>query len=196
VDAEDRLLWRQRPRRLEAEAVRDAVLAVSGKLDAKMYGEPVATETRATGEIVAAGEEGAGRRSIYLMVRRSLPVTLLNSFDAPVMETNCTRRQTSTTVTQALALLNGSFLAAQAGHFADRVLREAPDNPAAALQRAYMLAFGRPASPAEQARSRVFLGEQEGRYRSAGDTLEAARRKAWADFCQALLSSNEFVYMD
>src|SRR5205823_4213827 len=120
------LLWRMRPRRLEAEAIRDSVLAVAGTLDPAMYGEPIANQTRPTGEIVAEGEEKGGRRSIYLLVRRSLPVTLLNSFDAPVMETNCTRRTTSTTATQALALMNGTFIRAEAAHFAERLLKEQP----------------------------------------------------------------------
>src|SRR5205823_12246816 len=126
IDPDDKLLWRQRPHRIEAEYIRDSVLAVAGALDEKMYGEPVAEITRPTGEIVAVGEETRGRRSIYLLVRRSMPVTLLNTFDMPVMETNCTRRTVSTTATQALALMNSSFLASQSAHFAKRILKQRP----------------------------------------------------------------------
>ncbi len=129
-DPDDRLLWRQRPRRLEAESLRDAILFVAGALDNRMYGEPVAEETRATGEIAPTGEDKQGRRSIYLLVRRSMPVTLLNTFDAPVMETNCTRRSASATAGQALALLNSAFVDAQARSFAERVLRETSVRPA------------------------------------------------------------------
>jgi mono/diheme cytochrome c family protein len=202
IDPENRLLWRQRPRRLEAEAIRDAMLAVSGTLDPRMFGEPVGTETRATGEIVAAGEEKGGRRSVYLQVRRSLPVTLLNTFDAPVMETNCTRRTVSVTATQALALMNGSFVTSQAGHLARRVLKERPpgEDPAgghpATVRHAYQLAFSRPPSPAEGAATLDFLREQEARYRGAGKAARAALEQAYADFCQALLSANEFIYVD
>jgi mono/diheme cytochrome c family protein len=187
------------PRRLEAEAVRDAILAVSGSLDPTMFGEAVGNEVRGTGEIVGAGEEGKGRRSIYLLVRRSMPVTLLNTFDAPVMETNCPRRTASTTATQALALMNGSFIAAQAGHFADRLLRERPpsgDGDARTVEWGYRLAFARPPTPAERAATLDFLRTQAARYSKAGQSPEAARRLAHADFCQALLSANEFVYLD
>src|SRR5258708_31552585 len=102
------------------------MLAAAGTLDLKMYGEPVNEEERPTGEIVAAGEDKTGRRSLYLLVRRSLPVTLLNVFDAPIMETNCTRRTTSTTSAQALALMNSSFIHSQAQRFAQRLFKEQP----------------------------------------------------------------------
>jgi len=160
-----------------------------------MFGEPVPTETRPTGEIVPAGEEKGGRRSLYLLVRRSLPVTFLNSFDAPVMETNCTRRIVSTTPTQALALLNSSFVSTQAGHFARRLLRERPTDPAR-IDRAYELAFARLPTPAEQGGGLEFLREQAARYRLPGVSEEDALLKAYVDFCQALLSANEFVYLD
>ena len=123
-DPDDKLLWRQRPRRLEAEAIRDSMLAVTGTLDAALYGEPVGEEARSTGEIVPIGEEKGGRRSLYLQVRRSRPVTFLNTFDAPVIEINCTRRVVSTTATQALALLNSNFVDTQARHFAERIVKE------------------------------------------------------------------------
>jgi hypothetical protein len=209
VDPENRLLWRQRSRRLEAEAIRDSMLSVSGTLDPRMYGEPVGEEARATGEIVPVGEEKDGRRSLYLLVRRSRPVTLLNTFDAPIMETNCTRRLTSTTATQALALLNSSFVESQAEHFARRVLMEALERPSAAsenpseterLQKAvdsaYRLAFGRRPALKEQAAALAFLQAQTARYRNAGKPASAASEQALTDFCLALLSANEFVYVD
>jgi hypothetical protein len=197
-DPDDRLLWRQRPRRLEAEAVRDGMLAVTGTLDTRMFGEPVPTEARPTGEVVPAGEEKGGRRSVYLLARRSLPVTFLNAFDAPIIETNCTRRMVSTTATQALALMNSSFLQSQGGHFARRLLREAPAaGPDTVLDRAFALAFSRPPTAAERASALAFLADQARRYAAApSPSPEAAREKALADFCQALLSADEFVYVD
>jgi mono/diheme cytochrome c family protein len=198
LDPSNRWLWRYPPRRLEAEAVRDAVLTVSGTLDPTMFGEPVGNETRGTGEIVATGEEGRGRRSLYLLVRRSMPVSLLNAFDQPVMETNCTRRVVSTTPTQALALMNSTFLAAQASHFGRRLLTGRADSvPGEALiVDGYRLAFGRPATPAEVGTALRFLAEQEARYLEEGRAAQAARESAVADFAQALLASNEFVYLD
>ncbi len=203
IDPENRLVWRQRPRRLEAEAIRDAMLAVSGTLDGRMFGEPVANVTQPTGEIVAAGEEQGGRRSIYLLVRRSMPVTLLNTFDAPVMETNCTRRTTSTTATQALALMNGTFLNAQGRHFATRLLRESPPAGGAeapvdlrTVRHAFSLALGRAPSAKEQAEAMEFLRGQIELYRKGQDTAKDAGVRGYADFCAALLSSNEFIYVD
>jgi len=195
-DPENRLLWRYSPRRLEAEAVRDAVLAVSGTLDPAMYGEPVGNEVRPTGEIVATGEEGRGRRSLYLLVRRSMPVSLLNAFDQPVMETNCTRRVVSTTPTQALALMNSGFLAAQAGHFARRLQVEHPGDVAARVDRAYRLAFARPPTAAERQAALAFLAAQTALHETEGRAAAAAETAALADFCQALLGSNELVYLD
>jgi mono/diheme cytochrome c family protein len=199
VDPDDKLLWRQRSLRLEAEGIRDSILSISGSLDSTMYGDPVAEDIRGTGEVVPVGEEKGGRRSIYLLVRRSKPVTLLNTFDAPIMETNCTRRITSTTATQALALLNSSFMDVEARHFAHRVLED-KSHPAGQLQPkvvlAYQLALNRPPSQSEQAATLTFLREQTARYLVPGKPEPHAQERAFADFCLALLSSNELVYVD
>jgi len=218
IDPEDKLLWRQRPHRIEAEYIRDSVLAVAGALDDKMYGEPVAELTRPTGEIVPISEEKQGRRSIYLLVRRSMPVTLLNTFDAPVMETNCTRRITSTTATQALALLNSAFIDAQARTFAARVQKLTAEAdritkvllPISGLKldttwqrtrlivSAYRLALARPPTTQEDATALTFLATQAARYTAADSraSKEAVEQKALADLCAALFCSNEFVYID
>jgi hypothetical protein len=179
-DPEDKLLWRMPPRRLEAEAVRDAVLAVAGTLDGKMYGEPVKTDTKDSGEVVPAGDAKEGRRTVYQTVRRSAPQSLLNAFDAPVMEINCTRRVTSTSATQALALMNGEFVTAQAGHFAGRVRREAGEDEASAARHAFRLALGRAPSGTEMDAMLTFLQKQ----------------RSLVDLCQTLLSANEFIYVD
>ena len=215
IDPENRLLWRQRSRRLEAESIRDAILATAGTLDLKQYGAPVDEEVRATGEVAPVGDAAGGRRSIYLLVRRSRPVTLLNTFDAPVMETNCTRRVTSTTATQALALLNGEFMAAQSLHFAERIARELmaqPDSPqrtaisspgrpalsepAAEAAHAYTLAFGRAPGTQEWSAAVTFLHDQSARYARAGKSPTDAATQSLADLCLALLSANEFIYID
>ena len=199
-DPENQLLWRQRVQRLEAEAIRDGILAVAGTLDPTLYGEPVKLEVQGTGEVLAAGEAKGGRRSIYLQVRRTQPVTLLNVFDAPVMETNCTRRVTSTTPTQALTLLNSSFMASQSAHFAQRLVTTLPSSSYATLQArltlAYRLAFGRVPSDDERRASVGFVQVQTRRYVRLGKDEAAAAQQALSDLCQALLSANEFVYVD
>jgi hypothetical protein len=163
-----------------------------------MFGEPVGNDIRPTGEIVASGEEQGGRRSIYVLVRRSMPVTFLNSFDQPVMETNCTRRTPSTTATQALALMNSSFVASQAGHFARRLEKdcgtEAKDRQV--VERAYSLALSRMPTGAELGDALTFVRTQSEMYVHEGKAAADARTAALSDFCQALLSSDEFVYLD
>lgn len=164
---------RRAPRRLEAEAYRDAVLSVSGSLDETGYGPPVESETKTSGEIGAKSET---RRSIYLEVRRSAPQTLLNVFSAPVMEVNCARRDSYDSASQALTLFNSQFIAAQAERFAARVRAEVSDNTA---QHAFRLAFARPPTPREADHLATFL---------ASNSLQS--------LCHALLASNEFVYID
>jgi hypothetical protein len=188
VDPDNRLLWRQRMRRLEAEPLRDGVLAVAGTLNVQMFGAPVAIQRQGDGEVTTAADTAGQRRSVYLQVRRSQPVTLLQVFDQPVMETNCTRRTTSTVSSQALTLLNSDFMVRQAEAFADRVLRESPADPAGYAVKA---AWGRPATDKERARLTAFLDAQATRYPPAD-----ARRRALADLCQMLLSANEFAYVD
>jgi hypothetical protein len=203
VDPDNKLLWRQRARRLESEAIRDGMLAVAGNLDTKMYGEPVQEETKPSGEVVPVGEDKGGRRSIYLLVRRSMPVNFLNAFDTPVMETNCTRRTVSTTAVQSLALMNSSFVSSQALHFAHRVLTERPPEGGEAqpvdadtVSLAYRLAFSRPPTPSERGLALDFLRGQLERYRKSGNKPKELMESAYADLCQSLLSANEFAYVD
>ncbi len=197
LDPDNKLLWRYAPRRLEGEVIRDAVLAVSGTLDLKMYGEPVPSKTKPTGEIVPIEEAQGGRRSVYQLVRRSAPQSFLQVFDAPVMETNCTRRVTSTSALQALTFMNSDFVKAQAQKFAERVLKAAPpssDTDSRTVRLAVELAFSRQPSQTELDNMVAFLRNQAARY--AGYTPPKRREQVYADLCQVLLSANEFVYVD
>ncbi|QEF98223.1 Planctomycete cytochrome C [Stieleria maiorica] len=139
-------LWRQRVvptspnpyaqnlRRLEAETIRDRMLAASGSLDRQLFGPPVKIKEDETGQVVVDGPQS--RRSLYIQNRRSRPVALLQTFDAPVMETNCENRVSSTVATQSLMLLNGQFILDQSAKLADRAAREAqpiPDEQLASL---------------------------------------------------------------
>jgi hypothetical protein len=154
-----------------------------------MFGPPVPMVRQGDGEVVTPADASGSRRSVYLQVRRSQPLTILQVFDQPVIETNCIRRSASTVSSQALTLLNSAMLTQQADAFAGRVLREKPDDAAGyALQ----LAFGRPATERERTALTAFLKEQTTRHAGAADT----ERRALADLCQMLMSANEFVYID
>ncbi len=197
VDPDNKLLWRMNPRRLEAEIVRDAMLAVSGTLDRKMYGQPVNTETKATGEIVPEEDVSGGRRSIYQIVRRSAPQSFLQVFDAPVIEVNCPERSTSTTASQALALMNSEFVVSQAELFARRVLREAPPSNAVdsdTVQHAFRMALSRKPTSSERQMLLAFLEEQVERHEELPAETQALR--VYSNLCQSLLNANEFVYVD
>ncbi len=190
ADPDNKLLWRMSPRRLEAESVRDAILAASGRLDTSMFGEPVRTVAKPSGEVVPEKElEAPGRRTIYQLVRRSSPQSLLNVFDAPVMEINCARRVSTTSATQALALMNGEFVTSQAEHFARRLLQQ-PGDDAQRIRHAFRIALSRDPSPAESDRLLSFLHAQKAFY------SESAELHAYADLAQALLAANEFIYLD
>jgi hypothetical protein len=189
ADPDNALLWRQRMRRVEAEVLRDSVLATAGTLNEERFGPPVPVQRLSSDEVVAADDAAGRRRSVYLLVRRSQPITLLQLFDQPRIETNCTRRTVSTVATQALTLLNSATVEWQARAFADRVLKESPADPAGAAVR---LAFARPARPDELAKLNRFLAAQAARHAPAAD----ARRRALADLCHMLFCANEFVYVD
>jgi hypothetical protein len=165
------------------------MLATSGTLNPQMFGPPVPVQRQSDGEVVTGADAAGSRRSVYLQVRRSQPLTLLQVFDQPVMETNCTRRSNSTVSSQALTVLNSDFVSRQGEAFAARVLKEAPTDPAG---RALALAFGRPATDREREKLTAFLSAQAARYPQAPE----ARRRALTDLCHMLLSANEFAYVD
>ena len=161
--------------RLDAETLRDRTLAASGVLDRTQFGAPVPVKGNDAGQFLI----GSNRRSIYAQVRRSTPVTLLQSFDSPDMKTNCNRRPTSNAATQALVVMNGDFHLAQAKNMAGKVGQEGELD--AQITNAFARAYSRPPTAEEHQRSRSFLETE-------GVTLEL--------FCHALLSSNEFLYVD
>ena len=190
IDPEDRLLWRRRPMRLEAEALRDAMLATAGTLNDTLYGPGVKPPIPAAGrdkDDVIPREKTEGpavwRRSVYLFVKRSLPVPMLETFDAPPGVTPCTRRMTTTVAPQALALLNDPFVRMQAGHFAARIKKEAGEDPAGRIRAAYLLALSHPPTDSEVNEAKDFLKTGSG-------------SGAWVYFCQVLLGLNEFAYID
>lgn len=213
IDPDNNLLWRMNLRRLEAEAVRDSILAASGALDRTAGGPPVPITTPADGLSMAKAEPtptSPFRRSIYILARRTYPLKFLELFDAPIMAVNCTERVTSATPLQSLALLNSEFLFAEAERMATRVVAETA-GPAQAggaqatddlagkslwIDRAYRLAFGRPPRAAETALALTFLAEQAADHVASGRPADEAGPAALADVCQMLLASNEFLHVE
>jgi hypothetical protein len=174
ADPDNRLLWRRAPRRLEAEVIRDALLAVSGQLDRRMFG-PGTLDLQQK------------RRSVYFFVKRSRLVPMMVLFDAPDGTVGIEQRTNTTIAPQALLLLNNPVVRAAADALARRLEKET-DAPAA-VRLGYTLALGRPPKAAELADSKAFLAEQRRAYRGDGHL-------ALLDFCQVLLGLNEFIYID
>jgi len=173
------------------EAMRDAMLAVSGKLDHRAGGPYVPTTRLRSGEVVVAKETaGAFRRSVYLQHRRSQEHTLMQTFDAPKMVVNCVRRNLTTVPLQSLGLLNSDFVLNRARDMANRLAQETPQK-SARIERAFQLAWGRSPTKEERAAAVLFLSEQPRRYKNV-----KANNWAWHDFCQSLLASNGFLYVE
>lgn len=118
-DTENKYYARQNVTRLDAETLRDRIIAASGEIDQSMFGPAVAVKADETGQVII--DENGHRRTIYTQQRRSQPVALLQAFDAPVMQTNCEARPSSTVATQSLMLMNGDFLLQQAFQLARRM---------------------------------------------------------------------------
>ncbi|APW62076.1 DUF1553 domain-containing protein [Paludisphaera borealis] len=182
VDRENRLVWRMSPRRLEAEAVRDSILAVAGKLDPEMGGPGYNIWEKNTNYVAIykpRGELGpdAFRRMIYQFKPRSQQDPTFGSFDCPDAALVAPRRNISTTALQALDLLNSGFIIQQSGLFAQRLADEVGADPERQVDRGFALALGRPPAPAERAAAAALI-----------------RARGTPSFCRALYNANEFVY--
>jgi len=207
-DTDDRLLWRRRPHRLEAEVLRDAVLSVSGTLNQQPFGPaykphipPEALLARNTKDPYprdARDTQATRRRTVYMFHKRVVQHPLMQAFDGPEAAVSCGRRNVTTVAPQALALLNDAFLRDRAADLGRRLLAEGGSTPERWVTRGYELALSRPPSDAERAASVRFLDTQL-RRRSARDKTSSPqeqRRRALADFAQVLFSLNEFIYVD
>jgi hypothetical protein len=199
VDPGNRLLWKMRLRRLEAEAIRDSILAVSGRLDPQMGGPPILLKTHADGMVVIdsqAGPAAEGRRSVYLMSRRAYNLSLLMVFDQPLVAVTCPRRDASAVPLQSLTMLNDGFVTEQARHFAERVARNAGASGEPAVAAAFRLALVRSPSPAEMRLCCALLDRQAALLRSAHTPQGQAEQKALAQLCLVLLNTSEFLYTE
>jgi len=185
ADRDNRLLWRHSPQRLEAEAVRDSLLAVAGKLNPQQGGPGFRDfqEINRSGTWSYVPSDPVGpefeRRSIYRMSPRGERGGLLDVFDCPDPSVTSPRRAVTTTPLQALALLNHSFLLRMCDATADRLERDAGSDPAAQVEQAFRLTYGRPPTTNEQS-----------------GALELVEQHGLAALARALFNSNEFLYLD
>jgi mono/diheme cytochrome c family protein len=207
-DADNRLLWRRRPRRLEAECLRDAVLSVSGTLNPEPFGPaykppipPEAMLARNTKDPYpkdARDTESTRRRTVYMFHKRVVQHPLMQAFDGPDAVVSCGRRNITTVAPQALALLNDTFLRDRAADLARRLLAESDATPEGLVTRGFELALSRPPSDSERTASVKFLETQLQRRsaRAKSAPPDEHRLRALTDFAQALFSLNEFIYVD
>ena len=223
ADPDNKLMWRYQRRRMEAEAVRDSMLQISGLLNDRIGGPGVfpplppgvATELSATA--VAGGwrkETDAAnnnRRSVYIFVRRNLRYPMLQEFDSANTFESCDFRKNTVTAPQSLDLLNNDLMIEWAESFAGRVLNDRGLTPQAQIDRAFRLAYGRAATAEEERIASAFLAKQipimAGRIAGGDKTkpplptglpagVDPARAAAFVDLSQMLLASNEFLYIN
>ena len=189
IDGENRYFWRMPRQRLEAEGIRDSMMAVAGNLDLKVGGSAVhpyidpalfQSSSKRTWVGKPDTDPETWRRGVYIFSKRSIPLPMLDVFDKPDSVGSCARRNRSTIAPQALILMNNSFVLMEAKMFADRLRREAGDDPAAQATLAFQLALSRPPSHSESETAVKFIrGDAQG----------------LVDFCQTILNLNEFVYI-
>jgi hypothetical protein len=192
ADAGNLLLHRMRRRRLEGEAIRDAVLSISGRLDQRMHGPSVLAYLTAfqegRGRPASGPLDGDGRRSVYLATRRNFLSPFLLAFDTPSPFSTVGRRTVSNVPAQALILLNDPFVHQQAQLWAKRVLAQ-PGSNRERIVRMYECAFARPPTEPELASCMDFLDSQP----AAAARDETA---AWADLAHVLLNVKDFIFLN
>jgi uncharacterized protein DUF1553/uncharacterized protein DUF1549/cytochrome c len=200
LDPENKLLHRMPIQRLEAEAIRDAILAVAGTLDPKALGPSVPPHISpyqdGRGKPESGPLDGNGRRSIYIQVRRNFLTPMFMAFDYPLPISAIGRRSVSTVPSQALMLMNNEFVARQAEAWAQRLLQRGtvPENLA---RKMFFAAFGRPASHDEIQETLQFAREQEKRHAASLETQSETqiRQRVWSDVAHVLFNSAEFIYV-
>jgi hypothetical protein len=216
IDPDNKLLWRYPRHRAEGEVVRDAMLFTSGRLNLDMGGPGVRPELPEgvntagyAGWAVDKDEAQARRRSVYVFVKRVLTYPMFEAFDAATSEDSCPRRFSTVQPSQALTLMNDKYVLDWSREFAGRVLNDGGLSPDQQIDRAYRIAFSRDAKPEERLAVSTFLDKQaaliEARLQRNEKAIvpdrlppgmEPAKAAAFVDFCHALMSSNEFLYIN
>jgi hypothetical protein len=214
IDPDNRFYWRRQLIRLDAEALRDSILAVTGQLDRQLYGPPVSIREDESGQVSI--DPGQPRRSLYARWRRTQPVAFLQTFDAPVMNVCCDTRPASTVASQALLLMNSEFSLDQASKLAQRIQAMAESRASQRLVAAespspedsrtsdlvtlaWKLVFQRLPSEAELQLADTFAARQKQWLAANPAQLPegvSAESQVIVNICQTLLGSNEFLYID
>ncbi len=199
VDPENKLLWKSRVQRLDAEQIRDAVLAVSGRLDTSIGGKTVPLRNRQfvfDHTSIDRTKYDSLRRSIYLPVIRNNLYSLFEQFDFPDPTMPTGSRNATVVAPQALLMMNAELMMDSADELARLLLEQKSDDPGR-IAAAYQRALARPPTAAESRRALAFVDEMtsDGRSWQSAEQVYAQRRRAWSLMCQSLFASNEFVYL-
>jgi cytochrome c553 len=216
ADPENRFYARFKLHRLDAETLRDSMLAITGSLVQTSYGPPSGIGRDPQGRVITgidkstitlnkvdpAGEADF-RRSIYIQVRRSKPVTVLDTFDAPVMQPNCEMRPQTTVAPQSLLLMNDAFVLDNSRRLADLVAKSFPNDHRSQIDRVWQLLYGKPATEADLSRALAYLDEQTKALTQYHHDIQHPKgvvpnppQEAMASLCQVLCSSNRFLYVE
>ncbi len=198
LDPNDEDLWRFDRRRLDAEAIRDSLLAVSGALDRTMAGPhpfPPANTWNFTQHAPFQAVYATNHRSVYLMTQRQCRQPYLALFDGADANASTAERSTTTVPTQALFFLNDPFVHDLADKFAARIMAAAT-NDNARIDLAHRIAYGRPATGDEMHFAEVYLQNYAQGLKEAGVPAEKQTAAAWASYARVLFAANEFIYID
>ncbi|MCP4189206.1 MAG: DUF1553 domain-containing protein [Planctomycetaceae bacterium] len=198
-DPENRLLSQFNLRRLEAEEVRDSVLAVSGNLDFAMGGTHLTTANRAyvtSTANVSPKVYDTHSRSVYLPVVRSALYEVLQSFDFPDPSVTTGKRQSTTVAPQALFMMNSDLVAQQAAQLARNLLQQKTNNDRARIDTAYALLYSRPPNEAEIDSALHFIERYLDHLSDSQLDTTTAKTRAWQSLCRALMSANEFIFVE
>ena len=186
VDPTNSLLHRARVKRLQGEAIRDGILAISGRLDRRLFGKPIAVHVTpfmtGRGRPGSGPIDGAGRRSIYTSVKRNFLSPMMLAFDTPIPFSTMGKRPSSNVPAQALILMNDPFVIGQAEIWAKRIVGSSAD-PRARIEQMYQEAFSRPPAQAEVVAGLEFVGE-------SNDVA------VWKDFAHVLFNTKEFIFIE
>ena len=201
LDPDNALFSRMPLVRLDAEALYDSLLLISGRLDETRFGPGDAVVVRPDGLATPQGTPRGWRRMIYVQQARKRIPTHLETFDYPQMNPNCLERRDSTVATQALHLMNNGMVQQLAEQFAQRVSREAGADPAKRVERVYLIALSRPPSPEEKQIGLDALAKLTEQWNNhlaaAGKTArEVARDKALTTYCHTIMNSASYLYVD
>jgi hypothetical protein len=196
ADPGNALVGRHTQRRLEAEALRDAVLSASGQLDLEPPLGSLLQHQNVLINEMGNLHKPSRHRSVYLLMLRTAMPPELTAFNLPDALSVAGKRELTTLPTQALFLLNSPFFVEQSRHFANAILPQQPYAAAESVRAAYRRALSRNPTSQETARALEFIKKTGEASQTSHSSLSSATRTAWIAFCQALFASNEFRYID